>query len=60
MGLRFTLSHPVTSALTPTDEGCLKLALTLAPKVTPLKPEEVETVKQKALATAPLFRFKTA
>ena len=56
MGLRFTLSHPVTSALTPTDEGCLKLALTLAPKVTPLRPEEVEGVKQKALAMPPLFR----
>jgi predicted aldo/keto reductase-like oxidoreductase len=57
MGLRFTLSHPVTSALTPTDEGCLKLGLKLAPKVTPLKPEEVEAIKQKALTVAPLFKY---
>jgi len=58
MGLRFTLSHPVTAALTPTDEGCLKLALKLAPKVTPLQSEEVTAIKQKGLATAPLFRYE--
>ena len=57
MGLRFTLSHPVTAALTPTDEGCLKLALKLGPKVTPPQSEEITAIKQKALATAPLFRY---
>ena len=57
MGLRFTLSHPVTAALTPTDEGCLKLALKLAPRVTPLQPEEIVAIKQKAMATAPLFKY---
>jgi hypothetical protein len=57
MGLRFTLSHPVTAALTPTDEGCLKLALKLAPRVTPLQPEEIVAIKQKAMTTAPLFKY---
>lgn len=57
MGLRFTLSHPVTAALTPTDEGYLKLALKLAPRVTPLQPEEIVAIKQKAMATAPLFKY---
>jgi aryl-alcohol dehydrogenase-like predicted oxidoreductase len=57
MGLRFTLSHPVTSALTPTDEGCLKLALKLGPRITPLQAGEVEAIKQKAMATAPLFKY---
>jgi hypothetical protein len=57
MGLRFTLSHPVTSALTPTDEGCLKLALKLGPKITPLQPSEVDAIKQKAMAIAPLFNY---
>lgn len=57
MGLRFTLSHPVTTALTPTDEDCLKLALRLGPKFTPLKPDEIEAIKQKAMATAPLFKY---
>ena len=57
MGLRFTLSHPVTSSLTPTDEGCLRLALKLAPKVTPLRADEVEAIKQKSLAMPPLFKY---
>lgn len=57
MGLRFTLSHPVTSALTPTDHGCLQMAIQLAPRITPLMAEEVESVKRKALATAPLFKY---
>jgi len=58
MGLRFTLSHPVTTALTPASGECLKLALQLAPKFTPLKPEEAEAMKQKALANTPLFRYQ--
>jgi aryl-alcohol dehydrogenase-like predicted oxidoreductase len=58
MGLRFTLSHPVTSILSPTDVGCLRLALKLASKITPLQTEEVASIKLKALATAPLFRYE--
>jgi len=57
MGLRFTLSHPVTSALTPSDEGCLKLALKLAPKITPLQSDEIAAIKQKAMTIAPLFKY---
>lgn len=58
MGLRFTLSHPVTTALTPASSTCLKLALQVARSFTPLAPEEVETIKQKGLTTAPLFRYQ--
>ena len=58
MGLRFTLSHPVTTALTPADEGCLKLAIKLASKFSPLEPAEIEAMKQKGLAAAPLFRYR--
>ncbi len=57
MGLRFTLSHPVTSALTPASETCLRLALKLAPKFTPLRPEEADAMKQKGLAATPLFKY---
>lgn len=57
MGLRFTLSHPVTAAIHPADEQCFKLALELAPKFTPLKEFEVEEIKQRALAETPLFRY---
>ncbi len=60
MGLRFTLSHPVTAALTPASAICLKLALKLAPKFAPLKADEAEAMKQKGLATEPLFKYKQA
>lgn len=58
MGLRFTLSHPVTTALTPASSTCLKIALQVAPRCTPLAPEEVEVIKQKGLTTVPLFRYQ--
>jgi hypothetical protein len=57
MGLRFTLSHPVTAAVTPASPVCLKLALELAPRIKPLKKVEVASIKQKALNVAPLFRY---
>jgi len=58
MGLRFTLSHPVTTALMPASESCHRLAIKLAPKFTPLKPEEAEAMKQKGTAATPLFRYR--
>ena len=58
MGLRFTLSHPVTTALMPASESCHKLAIKLAPKFTPLKPEEAEAMKQKGMAATPLFKYR--
>jgi predicted aldo/keto reductase-like oxidoreductase len=57
MGLRFTLSHPVTAAVPPANPICLKLALELAPKIKPLKKTEVASIKEKALSVAPLFRY---
>lgn len=57
MGLRFTLSHPVTAALPPGDENLFKMALGLARKFTPLTANEVETLKQRALTGEPIFRY---
>ncbi len=57
MGLRFTLSHPVTAAVSPADPKCFRMALQLAPKFQPLTAEEVSKMKEKALAEKPLFRF---
>jgi aryl-alcohol dehydrogenase-like predicted oxidoreductase len=57
MGLRFTLSHPVTAAIPPGDETLFALALRLAAGFEPLSAAEVEGVKTKGLATAPLFRY---
>ncbi len=55
MGLRFTLSHPVTAALPPGDENLFKMALGLAAKFSPLTPNEVETIKQNGLRAEPIF-----
>jgi aryl-alcohol dehydrogenase-like predicted oxidoreductase len=57
MGLRFTLSHPVTAAIPPGDETLFAMALKLAAGFTPLSAAEVEAIKAKGLAAAPLFRY---
>jgi predicted aldo/keto reductase-like oxidoreductase len=57
MGLRFTLSHPVTAAIPPGDENLFKMALGLAARFSPLTPAEVESIKQKALKAEPIFRY---
>jgi predicted aldo/keto reductase-like oxidoreductase len=57
LGLRFTLSHPVTAALPPGNENLFKMALELSGKIKPLEPAEIESIKQKGLAGKPLFTF---
>ena len=57
MGLRFTLSHPVTSAIPPGDEKLWAMALKIATDFRPLAPEEAEAIKKRGLAAEPLFRF---
>jgi predicted aldo/keto reductase-like oxidoreductase len=60
MGLRFTLSHPVTAAIPPGDERLFKMALGLASRFTPLAAEEIEAMKRRGLSTVPLFRHPQA
>ena len=57
MGLRFTLSHPVTAAVPPGDQELFKTALSLRDTLKPLKKGEIESIKQKALTGNPLFRY---
>jgi predicted aldo/keto reductase-like oxidoreductase len=57
LGLRFTLSHPVTAAIPPGDEKLFRLALELGQKITPLQTVEVDSIKQRALAGEPIFRY---
>ena len=57
MGLRFTLSHPITTAIPPGDEGLFRMALALRDKIKPLKNKEVEKIKTKALNWDPLFNY---
>ncbi|MCE5346628.1 MAG: aldo/keto reductase [Bacteroidales bacterium] len=57
MGLRFTLSHPVTAALTPGEHELFKIALSVSGKLKPLSKNEIKTIKGKALGTNPLFKY---
>jgi aryl-alcohol dehydrogenase-like predicted oxidoreductase len=57
LGLRFTLSHPVTAAIPPGDGGLFRTALRIADKIEPLDSDEVRLVKEKALSGTPLFSY---
>ncbi len=57
LALRFTLSHPVTAAVSPAHEPCLRLALKLTAQFTPLTSTEAEALKQKAAKTGLIFKY---
>lgn len=57
MGLRFTLSHPVTAAVPPGDENLFKMALGLALEFKPLTEAEAAGIKEKGLKQEPIFRY---
>jgi hypothetical protein len=57
MGLRFTLSHPITAAIPPGDHTLFKTALDLAMRFAPLSEDEARGIKEKAVRQEPLFRF---
>jgi len=58
MGLRFTLSHPVTSVMPPGDTELIKLALSLSGRLDPLTKKEVEEIKIGGLKENPLFKYE--
>jgi aryl-alcohol dehydrogenase-like predicted oxidoreductase len=58
--LRFTLSHPVTAAIPPGDEGIFRMALDLAARFRPMSAEDAEVIKRRGLVAAPLFRYPQA
>jgi aryl-alcohol dehydrogenase-like predicted oxidoreductase len=58
MGLRFTLSHPVTAAIPPGDGNLFKLALTLSDRLQPLSDSEIAQIKEKGMITNPLFKYQ--
>jgi predicted aldo/keto reductase-like oxidoreductase len=57
MGLRFTLSHPVTAALTTGQQELFKIALSLSDSLTPLNADEMQKIKEKGLIQTPLFKY---
>jgi aryl-alcohol dehydrogenase-like predicted oxidoreductase len=58
MGLRFTLSHPVTAAIPPGEAELFKIALSLRNDLSPLRKAEIKTIKEKAAAGIPLFKYE--
>ena len=60
MGLRFTLSHPVTAAIPPGDAGLFKIALSLSDKLDPLKKAEIKQIRERGEDGVPLFKYEGA
>ncbi len=58
MGLRFTLSHPVTAAVPPGEAELFKIALSLKDDLKPLSESEINSVKEKAGSGVPLFKYE--
>lgn len=56
-GLRFTLSHPIATAIPPGEPELFKTALSLRDKIKPLNNGEIEIIKAKALKGIPLFKY---
>jgi len=56
-GLRFTLSHPITAAVPPGEAGLFKMALNLRNDLKPLNKTEIISLKTKAAAGVPLFKY---
>jgi len=57
MGLRFTLSHPVTAAIPPGNENLFNMALGLISEFKPLDSSEVMKIKEKGTLGEPLFSY---
>ena len=55
LALRFTLSRPVTAALTPGHEQFLRWACDIAEDLRPLAPEEEALVAERSSGLAPIF-----
>jgi aryl-alcohol dehydrogenase-like predicted oxidoreductase len=56
-GLRFTLSHPITTAIPPGEAELFQIALDLKNEIKPLKDDEVEAIKTNASGWKPLFTY---
>ena len=57
MGLRFTLSHPVTAAIPPGEAELFRMALSVSDSLTPLTSDEVKAIKERALRGTPIFKY---
>ncbi len=55
LALRFTLSKPITAALTPGHEQFFRWACDIADQFEPLSPEELQQVEQRSQQYDPIF-----
>lgn len=60
LAVRFTLSQPITAAVTPGDIRLFRKAVEVASKFKPLKKEELAVVKKRAEGLEPIFKLATA
>ena len=60
LGLRWTLSHPITAAVPPGDEQYFRLAMDVAQKFEPLMPEEEKALMARAQGVEPIFHLAKA
>ncbi|HTZ31543.1 MAG TPA: aldo/keto reductase [Methylomirabilota bacterium] len=57
LGLRWTLSHPITAAVPPGDEAYFRLAMDVAQSYKPLTPTEEKTLLAGAVNTESIFHL---
>ena len=60
LGLRWTLSHPITAAVPPGDEQYFRLAMEVAQSFQPIAPEEEKTLMARAQGVEPIFHLARA
>jgi predicted aldo/keto reductase-like oxidoreductase len=60
LALRWTLSKPVTAAVPPGDANYFRLAMDVAQKFAPIKPEEEKTLMAGAHGEEPIFHLAKA
>jgi aryl-alcohol dehydrogenase-like predicted oxidoreductase len=60
LGLRWTLSKPVTAAVPPGDEKYFRLAMDVAQSFTPIKPEEEKALMARTAGVEPIFHLGNA
>jgi predicted aldo/keto reductase-like oxidoreductase len=57
LGLRWTLSHPITAAIPPGDERYFRLAMDLAQNYKPLEPAEEKALLEGGRGLEPIFHL---
>jgi hypothetical protein len=60
LAVRFTLSQPITAAVTPGEAKLLRMAIEIGERYTPITDEEREELKQRAQGLAPFFELTPA